>query len=170
MSETRFQGYGAGGPPGPTYPGRAWPDYMASAMDMARAGAAFGEVPVGALLIDADGEILARAANRVERDHDPTAHAEILALRQGAAILGNCRLGGCVLVTTLEPCLMCAGALSHARLAGLVFGAADVIAGAIVSRADYYDLPGSSRAMWHLGGVLSEQCARLLEDFFAERR
>ncbi len=129
-----------------------------------------GDVPVGAVIVNAAGDIIATAANRMEKDADPTAHAEILAISQACKRAGSQRLSGCVLVVTLEPCLMCAGAISHARLAGLVFGAVDRLCGAIVSRVDYYDLPGARRNLWHLGGILSSECSSLLSDFFRTKR
>lgn len=143
-------------------------------MDMALAGArqalAAGEVPVGAVLVAPSGRILARAHNAPVALSDPTAHAEILALRAAGAALGNYRLGGCVMVVTLEPCAMCAAALVHARLSGLVYGAADPVAGAVTSRAEYLDAPASRQGIWHMGGVRGAECAALLQDFFRPRR
>ena len=129
-----------------------------------------GEVPVGALVVSGNGKILARAGNAVERLSDPTAHAEILALRMAAHAVGNCRLEGCILLTTLEPCLMCAGALVHARMAGLVYGAIDPKAGAVSSCLDGLELPFLNHHVWHMGGVEEKDCAALLRDFFAQRR
>ena len=129
-----------------------------------------GDIPVGAVLADRDGKILARAGNRVERDSDPSAHAEILALREGARALGPRNLAGCILVATLEPCLMCAGAIALARVSGVVFGAADARAGCLVSAADQETLPLAGRSFWHLGGIRAGDCARLLQDFFSNRR
>lgn len=143
---------------------------MAVALEAARQGAAAGEVPVGAAIAGPDGAILAACANGVIRGHDPTAHAEILALRKAGAILGNYRLTGCVLAVTLEPCAMCAAAIVHARLAGLVFGAADELAGAVVSRAEYLDGPAPGPRVWHMGGIEAGACAGLLRDFFQARR
>ena len=111
-------------------PGLSWEGLMDQALDQARLAAEAGEVPVGAVLAGPGGHILARTGNAPVRRHDPTAHAEILALRAGGAALGNYRLAGCVLAVTLEPCAMCAAALVHARLAGVVYGAADDLAGA----------------------------------------
>lgn len=159
-------GYAAHGPKGPNPPKSSWERWMDMALAQAHLCLRLGEVPVGALILDTCGKVLACAGNRVESSNDPAAHAEILALRQAGAYLGNHRLGGCVLVCTLEPCLMCAGAISHARLTGVVFGAADALAGAFVSRADYYDLPGASRKLWHLGGIRGEECAAILQSFF----
>ena len=143
---------------------------MDLALEEARRAAAAGEVPVGAVLAAADGRLLACAGNGVVRRNDPTAHAEILALRQAGAALGNYRLGGCVLAVTLEPCAMCAAACVHARLAGVVYGAADPRAGAVISRVEYLDAPEAHHRVWHMGGVRGETCAAILRAFFGERR
>lgn len=150
--------------------GRTWEELMELALAEARAAGAGGDVPVGAVIAGADGRILARAGNAVERGHDPTAHAEMLAIREACGLLGNWRLSGCVLVVTLEPCAMCAAAIAHARLAGVVYGAADEAAGAITSRAEYLDGPAVLKPVWHMGGVRAEECAALLRDCFAGRR
>lgn len=143
---------------------------MLVALDEAQKGQASGEVPVGAVIVAPTGEIISRACNRVEEKNDPTAHAEILAIREAASIIGNCRLKDCLLVATLEPCLMCAGALIQSRVPGLVFGAADALAGAIISSVHYFDLPGARSDFWHLGGILSHNCADLLQKFFQDKR
>lgn len=143
---------------------------MRRALRQAHQAAAAGEVPVGAVLAAPDGRLLAEAHNAPLRRHDPTAHAEVLALRQAGAALGNYRLGGCVLVVTLEPCAMCAAALAHARLAGVVYGAADRLAGAVSSCAELLDAPFFNHRVWHMGGICSEDCSAVLRDFFAVRR
>ena len=143
---------------------------MRLALDEARQAAREDEVPVGAVLVAADGRLLARAHNRPVALHDPTAHAEILALRAAGAASGNYRLGGGVLVVTLEPCAMCAAACIHARLAGVVYGAADSQAGAVISRAEYFDAQSANHSLWHMGGVRGAECAELLRGFFAARR
>jgi tRNA(adenine34) deaminase len=143
---------------------------MALALEQARAGEALGEVPVGAVLAGRDGRLLAAAHNGCRALNDPTAHAEILVLRRAAAAIGNFRLGGTVLVVSLEPCLMCAGALVHARVDGIVYGAADPLAGAVSSRLEALALPFHNHRIWHMGGVAGEECASLLRDFFAQRR
>jgi tRNA(adenine34) deaminase len=143
---------------------------MDVALEEARRAAATGEVPVGAALAGADGHLLARAGNAVLRGHDPTAHAEVLALRRAGAALGNYRLTGCVLAVTLEPCAMCAAACVHARLAGVVYGAADPRAGAVISRAELLDAPDANHRLWHMGGVRGQACAALLHAFFEARR
>ncbi|MDR3320528.1 MAG: nucleoside deaminase [Desulfovibrio sp.] len=142
---------------------------MDMALCLARQGAEAGETPVGALVVGAGGRVLAEARNTPIGLADPTAHAEILALRAAGTALGNYRLKGCSLVVTLEPCPMCAAALVHARIDGLVFGAADILAGAVISHTEYLDMPACHK-IWHMGGVRAQDCADLLRDFFAERR
>ena len=143
---------------------------MRLALEEAVAAARLGEVPVGALVVDADGRIIGRGHNAPVSQADPTAHAEIAALRQAAKATGNYRLCGCTLVVTLEPCLMCLGAMTHARVAGLVYGAADARAGAVVSRMDGLELPFLRHAIWHAGEILADECAALLTDFFSKLR
>jgi len=146
---------------------RAW---MAQALDCARQAYAVGEVPVGAVLVDSGGVVVARAANAPIASHDPTAHAEIIALRAAGQLLGNYRLPGCSLYATLEPCAMCVGALVHARVERVVFAAPDPKTGACGS---VFDLAASAKHNHRLsvtGGVLAEEAAALLRKFFAERR
>ena len=150
--------------------GQSWEGLMDLAVAEARKARSRGEVPVGGVIAARDGRILARAGNAVERRHDPTAHAEMLAIREACARSGNWRLAGCVLVVTLEPCAMCAAAIAHARLAGVVYGAADEAAGAVTSRADYLDGPTCPNPVWHMGGVRAEACAALLRECFQSRR
>jgi tRNA(adenine34) deaminase len=136
----------------------------------AGAGLAGLDVPVGAVILGPDGTIVARAHNQREEQRDPTAHAEIVALRAAAAAIGGWRLGGHTLVVTLEPCTMCAGAITAARIARLVYGAADPKAGAAGSLWDVLRdrrLPHRAEV---LGGVLASECGALLRDFFAQRR
>ena len=136
----------------------------------AEAAAADADVPVGAVILDADGTVVARARNRREAEHDPTAHAEMLAIRAAARPTGQWRLTGCTLVVTLEPCTMCAGAVTAARLDRLVYGAADPKAGAVGS---LWDLVRDRRLAHRpevLGGVLAGESAELLRQFFRERR
>lgn len=151
-------------------PGQCWEGLMALALDEAQAALSAGEVPVGAVIVSPKGTILAKSGNTVERDKDPTAHAEVLAIRKAGALLGNWRLEGCVLVVTLEPCAMCAAAIAHARLNGVVFGAADESAGAVISRAEYLDGICLPKRIWHMGGVQAEACAALLQQCFQARR
>jgi tRNA(adenine34) deaminase len=143
---------------------------MRLALDEARAALRTGDVPVGAVVLGPAGDQLARGRNAREATGDPTAHAEILALRAAAAALGSWRLAGCTLVVTLEPCVMCAGAAVLARVARLVFGAPDPKAGAAGS---LWDVPRDRRLNHRpevRGGVLADPCADLLRDFFAARR
>jgi len=143
--------------------------WMALALEQAALAAAAGEVPVGALVIK-DGEVLGRGHNRNLLDDDPTAHAEIVALRQAAARLGNHRLTGCTMVATIEPCAMCAGALIHARIARLVYGASDPKAGAAGSVLQVINHPGLNHRMEVTAGVLAEKCSAILQDFFRQKR
>jgi tRNA(adenine34) deaminase len=144
--------------------------YLGLALEGARKGLAAGEVPVGAVLVDEAGEILARAFNRPIGLHDPTAHAEILALREGARLRGNYRLLGSSLYVTMEPCIMCLGAMIQARLRRLVFGAPDPKGGACVS---LYRLSEDARLNHRLevtGGVREAECRALVQEFFKARR
>ncbi|MEG1609919.1 MAG: tRNA adenosine(34) deaminase TadA [Bilophila sp.] len=143
---------------------------MALALEEARTAAGCGEVPVGAVVVAPDGEILSATHNQPVSLSDPSAHAEVLALRVAGQTLGNYRLEHCVLVVTLEPCLMCAGAAVHARLAGVVYGAADSKAGAVESCFNALDLPFHNHRVWHMGGVSSQACATLLQQFFMQSR
>lgn len=150
--------------------GHSWEGLMDRALQLAGEASRAGEVPVGALVVTQDGRIVGEGANAPCARHDPTAHAEILALRAAGQSLGNYRLQGCVLVVTLEPCAMCAQAIVHARMDGLVYGAWDSLAGAVSSAADLLDMPFQNHRVWHMGGVRSEACAALLQDFFRARR
>jgi tRNA(adenine34) deaminase len=144
-------------------------EFMLLALDLARQAGAVGEVPVGALVVLA-GEVVGRGYNQPILRQDPTAHAEIMALRAAARQLGNYRLPGCTLYVTLEPCAMCAGAILHARIDRVVFGARDPKTGAAGSVIDLF---AESRLNHHTsiaGGVLAEQCGSLLSGFFAARR
>ena len=142
---------------------------MRAALAEARVASEAGEVPIGAVAV-VGGEIVARGQNRVLRDCDPTAHAEMVALRAAARSLGNYRLTGCELYVTLEPCAMCAGAMIHARLEKLLFGAADPKAGAAGSVLDVMNHPRLNHRMAVTGGLLAEECGELLREFFRERR
>jgi tRNA(adenine34) deaminase len=142
---------------------------MEAALAEARLAAESGEVPIGAVVVH-DGAIIARGQNRVLRDVDPTAHAEIVALRASALALGNYRLNGCTLYVTLEPCAMCAGAMTHARLDKLVFAADDPKAGACGSVLAVLNHPRLNHQMWAEKGIGAEESAELLRGFFRERR
>ena len=145
------------------------PDYMRLAIAAARAAAMRGEIPVGAVLVHGQ-QVIASGANEPITTADPTAHAEIVALRAGARALGNYRLDGCVLYVTLEPCLMCAAAMVHARVRRVVFGAFDPKAGAAGSLIDAFALRGLNHRVDAFGGVLQEECGALLNEFFAATR
>ena len=142
---------------------------MALAIEEARAAAAAGDVPVGAVVARGD-EVLARAGNAREREQDPTAHAETLALRQAAGVLGSWHLEGCTLYVTLEPCAMCAGALVLARLDRLVFGAPDPKAGFAGTLGDLVRDPRLNHMVDVTTGVLEPECGEILRAFFAKRR
>ena len=144
-------------------------NYMREALALAREAWAAGEVPVGAVVVK-DGEVVGRGYNAPISRHDPTAHAEIMALRDAAQRLGNYRLPGCSLYVNIEPCVMCAGAIIHARIARVIYGAADLKTGACGSVVDLF---GNARLNYHadvIAGVMAEEGGRLLSDFFAERR
>ena len=142
---------------------------MQAALDEAHLAAAAGEVPIGAVVV-ANGEIVARGQNRVLRDVDPTAHAEIVAMRLAAYVIGNYRLPDCELYVTLEPCAMCAGAMVHARLARLVYGASDPKAGAVHSVIEVLNHPKLNHQMPVTAGILAEPCGTILREFFRARR
>jgi tRNA(adenine34) deaminase len=154
----------------PTAAGRmTGAEALALALDEARAAAAAGEVPVGAVVVQ-DGVVVGRGQNRVLRDVDPTAHAEIVAMREAALTIKNYRLIGCELFVTLEPCAMCAGAMIHARLDRLVYAAADPKAGAVGSVLEVLNHPSLNHKMMVSSGELAEESAELLRSFFRERR
>ena len=143
--------------------------FMRIALGHALAAGAAGEVPVGAVLVRGE-DVIGTGANKPIASHDPTAHAEIQALRAGGQALGSYRLTDTTLYVTLEPCVMCAGAILHARVRRLVFGAWDVRAGAAGSITNVFTLPGLNHRVDVFGGVLMQECARLLQEFFAPRR
>ena len=142
---------------------------MAEALAMARAAAEAGEVPVGALVVK-DGVIVGRGANRPLATHDPTAHAEIIALREAAAALGTDRLTGCELWVTLEPCAMCAGAIAHARIARLYYGASDPKGGAVEHGPRLFEQSTVHHRPEVYGGICEDEARELLRAFFAGRR
>ena len=139
---------------------------------IAEAGSArdLGEVPIGAVIVSPNGEVLAAASNRTITDSDPTAHAEILALRIAAKRIGNYRLTGCTLYTTIEPCVMCAGALVNARIDRLVFGAHDERFGAVETMFRLCDSDDLNHRMEIVTGMLADECRGLMQDFFRQRR
>jgi tRNA(adenine34) deaminase len=142
---------------------------MAGALALALDAASFGDVPVGALVVG-NGEVIGRGANRTVRDQDPTAHAEVLAIREAARALGSWRLEGCELFVTLEPCAMCAGAMVLARLPRLVYATADPKAGFAGSLGDLVRDPRLNHRLEVTTGVLETECAEMLRAFFRERR
>lgn len=144
---------------------------MRIALEAAQAAAARGETPVGAVVVDPNsGEVIAVGSNGPIGAHDPTAHAEIVVLREAAAKLGNYRLTGLTLVVTLEPCAMCAGAISHARIGRLVFGAEDPKGGAVVNGPRFFEQPTCHSRPLVAGGVLAEESSAMLKAFFKARR
>ena len=143
---------------------------MQQAIELANQSAYFGDVPVGALIVNEQGEVVATGQNLREKDNDPTAHAEIVAIRNAAKKIGNYRLDELTMVVTLEPCGMCAGAIAQSRIKRLVFGSFDEKYGAVGS---VWDLLRDSRAIYKpevLSGVLENECAKLLSDFFITKR
>jgi tRNA(adenine34) deaminase len=142
---------------------------MQEALALARAAAEAGEVPVGAIIVK-DGVIIGRGSNRPLKIHDPTAHAEIIAMREAAAALGTDRLTGCDLWVTLEPCAMCAGAIAHARIARLYYGASDPKGGAVEHGPRLFDQPTVHHRPEIYAGICGDEAAEMLKAFFAERR
>jgi tRNA(adenine34) deaminase len=143
--------------------------FMRAALEEARKGFDAGEVPVGAVVV-ADGRIIGRGYNQPIGGHDPTAHAEVVAIRAAAREIGNYRLVGSTLYVTIEPCLMCVGAMVHARVGTLVFGAAEPKAGAVVSSCRAHELPSLNHRLEVLGGVLEDDCRAIIQEFFRGRR
>jgi len=144
--------------------------YMHRALDQAHLAAAMGEVPVGAVVVDAEGRIIGEAGNAPVSSCDPSGHAEIRALRAAALYQGNYRLADCTLFVTLEPCMMCAGAMVHARLSRLVYGAAEPRTGMVESKANLLAQPWFNHAIEVQGGVLAAASSKCLKTFFAARR
>tara|TARA_B110000977_G_scaffold156142_1_gene198669 strand:- start:500 stop:952 length:453 start_codon:yes stop_codon:yes gene_type:complete len=145
-------------------------DLMDQALELATHALVTGDVPVAALVVDASGKLISQAVNTKERDHDPTAHAEVLALRGAGSALGTANLSGHTLVVTLEPCVMCAGAITQARISRLVFGAWDDKAGAAGSKHDLVrDRSLPHRVSEVIGGIREAQCQALLTDFFSDK-
>jgi tRNA(adenine34) deaminase len=144
-------------------------DYLRAAMEEARQAEADDEVPVGAVVVQG-GVVIARGRNRVIADNDPTAHAEMVAMREAGRALGNYRLEGCTLYVTLEPCAMCAGAILHARIARLVYAAADPKAGACGSVLGVMNHPQLNHRVEVSSGLLAEECGAMLTGFFRARR
>jgi tRNA(adenine34) deaminase len=144
-------------------------EWMQAALDLAKEAAQHDEVPVGAVVVR-DNQIIGRGFNQPIGRHDPTAHAEIMALRDAASVLGNYRLPGCTLVVTVEPCTMCAGALVHARIEQLIFGVREPRAGAVCSSTRVLDNSDLNHKVVVVEGVLEKECKALMSVFFQERR
>jgi tRNA(adenine34) deaminase len=144
--------------------------WMLQAIHLAQQAAEFGEVPIGAVIVDANGKLLASASNRTITNVDPTAHAEILALRTAALQVGNYRLSGTTVYSTIEPCAMCAGALVNARVARLVYGAADERFGAVETHFGICDSPALNHRLEIRAGIHADDCRRLMQEFFRSRR
>ncbi|MEL7344156.1 MAG: nucleoside deaminase [Pseudomonadota bacterium] len=144
--------------------------HMNIALEEARAAALRDEVPVGAVVVDATGAVLSQAGNRTRELSDPTAHAEILALREASGKLGSERLEGASLYVTLEPCAMCAGAIAHARIARVYYGAADPKSGGVAHGARVFSHPQAHHRPDVYDGIAQDACAKILKDFFAKRR
>ena len=144
-------------------------EFMSAALEQARLGSEAGEVPVGAVVVLGE-RVIARAFNQPITARDPTAHAEVLALREAARVVGNYRLTDAILYVTVEPCLMCVGALVHARVRELVYGASEPKTGALVSTVNAMALNGINHRFAFRGGVLEEECRQLIQRFFRERR
>ena len=142
---------------------------MGAALEQARLARDAGEVPIGAV-ITIDGDIVGRGFNQPISSGDPTAHAEIVAIRQAAREIGNYRLTGATLAVTIEPCLMCVGALVHARIGSLVYGAAEPRTGALISTMKGGELPGHNHRFEVVGGVREEECRALVQSFFQDKR
>jgi tRNA(adenine34) deaminase len=143
---------------------------MEQALKVARGAGATDDVPVGAIVLDADGKVIGIGSNRREVDNDPVAHAEIVAMREAAKALSNWRLDGCTVVVTLEPCAMCAGAIAQSRVSRLIFGAWDEKAGAVGSIWDVLRDPRSPHRTEVVSGILEKECKELLKDFFHQKR
>jgi tRNA(adenine34) deaminase len=144
-------------------------DFMRAALDQARQGGAAGEVPIGAIVV-VDGVIAGAGFNQPIGGHDPTAHAEIGALRAAARAAGNYRLTGATVYVTVEPCMMCVGAMVHARIGTVVYGAAEPKAGALVSAQRAHEAPGLNHRLLVRGGVCEEECRAVMQTFFRDRR
>ena len=143
--------------------------WMREALKLAQQAEALGEVPVGALVVK-DGEVIGQGYNQPISSHDPSAHAEIVALRDAAQRLGNYRLVDCTLYVTIEPCSMCAGALVHSRIKQVIYGAPEPKAGVVTSNGCFFDQPYLNHRVVSGGGVLADECSRLISNFFAGRR
>lgn len=143
--------------------------FMRLALEQAALARALNEVPVGAVLV-ADGQVIGAGYNRPITGNDPTAHAEVVALRAASTALGNYRLTGATMYVTVEPCLMCVGAMVHARVATVVYGATEPKSGAVTSMTNAHELPGLNHRLEVIGGVLEAECRAVIQEFFKHRR
>lgn len=160
-----------GSPPADPPQGQTWRTMMDVAIREAFKARKFDEVPIGAALFSADGKLLGTGNNNPLTANDPTGHAEINCIRHACKRLNNYRLPrGCILVVTLEPCIMCLGAIIHARVGGVVFGAPDPKAGAVVSNLEGTELTFANHKFWTIGGVCEQECKEILQSFFLQRR
>lgn len=148
----------------------SWEALMVEAIKEAELAYLEDEVPIGAIVVNKKGNIISKAHNRNINDKDPCAHAEILAIQKACASLSTTHLSECILVVTLEPCLMCAAAISLSSLDGIVFGAWNKHSGAIVSQNDFINLPLNSNKIWYMGGVAANLCVEILQKFFTSLR
>ena len=144
--------------------------WMEQAIALAEQAAALGEVPVGAIVVSNDGELLGSGFNQPIRSHDPSAHAEVMALRDAASKIANYRLPGCQLYVTIEPCTMCVGAMVHARIERVIYGAAEPRFGAVESGRRLLDEGSFNHRLQYLGGILAPHCSDLMRNFFKGRR
>jgi tRNA(adenine34) deaminase len=144
--------------------------WMEQALILAEQAAALGEVPVGAIVVSPEGELLGSGFNQPIRSHDPSAHAEIMALRDAASRVANYRLPGCQLYVTIEPCTMCVGAMVHARIERVIYGATEPRFGAVESAQRLLDEGAFNHKMQYVGGILALRCAQMMRNFFQERR
>lgn len=144
--------------------------WMSHALQLAQSAGEHGDIPVGAVIVNSNGELIAEGENRKERDQDPTAHAEIIALRAAASSLKTWRLHSCILYVTLEPCPMCAGAIVHARMKLVVYGVDDAKTGALRTVLNIPDSAASNHRLSVIGGILESDCRNILQTWFANRR
>lgn len=170
MPDERFKAFQALAPIPSPPSAWSWEALMAEALKEADLAFAEREVPVGAVIINKKGDIISRAHNINIQTFNPCAHAEIIALQKAGVCLSSTKLTGCTLVVTLEPCLMCSAAIGLSCLDGVVFGAFDKQAGAIVSTNDFISLPANTKNIWYLGGISATPCRALLQDFFTSLR
>ena len=147
-----------------------WNDLMSEAIKEAYLAFNEEEVPVGAIIVNKKGNIISRAHNLTIQSYNPCAHAELIAIEKAAKKLSTSKLNDCIMIVTLEPCLMCASAIAISAIKGIVFGALDTKAGAIISTNEFINLPINSKHIWYMGGIAANTCKKILEDFFKKLR